>query len=359
MNNKLYLGGLAALFLGASFINACTTQNKEEEHQGPQLTKIAFGSCGHQNHELPVLNLAADHQPDVFLFLGDNIYGDTKDMQVLRDKYDKLGSKSSFKNLKASTELLAVWDDHDYGWNDAGRHYEYKEESREIFFEFWEVPADSPRRSHDGIYGAEYREYHGKTVQYILLDNRSFRDDVKPYTDEFDTDDRYFYHLDYAPYTSTDSTLLGETQWQWLEKELGKPADLRIIASGSQFGIEYNGYEAWANYPHEQKRFLELIKKTKAEGVVFLTGDVHYAEISKLEHEGLYPIYDVTASGLSSTWHFATPNINRIEGPIMDNHFGMLTIDWAAEPAKVKMEIIDLRDNQRIEYIVSLDELRF
>ena len=69
----------------------------------------------------------------------------------------------------------------------------------------------------------------------------------------------------------------------------------------------------------------DLIKKNKANGVVFITGDVHYSEISKLETD-FYPIYDFTSSGLSSTWHFATPNKNRIEGPIMDNHFGLITI---------------------------------
>lgn len=153
--------------------------------------------------------------------------------------------------------------------------------------------------------------------------------------------------------------MLGETQWQWLEQELKKPADLRLIGSGSQFSIEYNGYEAWANFPLEQQRFLDLVKKTKANGVMFITGDVHYAEISKLEKPGLYPIYDVTSSGITSTWLFATPNKNRIEGPVMDNHFGMITIDWAQKDPSIKMEIWDVRDNQRVEYTIRLSEISF
>ncbi|MEO1452085.1 MAG: alkaline phosphatase family protein, partial [Bacteroidota bacterium] len=115
----------------------------------------------------------------------------------------------------------------------------------------------------------------------------------------------------------------------------------------------------WANFPHERQRFLDLIKKTKANGVLFISGDVHYAEISVLEEEGLYPIYDATSSGLSSTWLFATPNKNRIEGPIMDNHFGLLTIDWGATQPEIKMEIWDIRDNQRIEHTIGLDEISF
>jgi alkaline phosphatase D len=170
--------------------------------------------------------------------------------------------------------------------------------------------------------------------------------------------DQYFYKLDYMPHTSKDSTLLGKEQWLWLEQELKKPADLRLICSGSQFSIEFNGYEAWANYPDEQKKMLDLIKSTKADGVMFLTGDVHYAEVSKMKYDGLYPIYDVTASGITSTWDFAAQNKNRIEGPIMENHFGLLTIEWDKDP-KIKMEIIDHTSNSRIEYSIKGSEIKF
>jgi len=137
-----------------------------------------------------------------------------------------------------------------------------------------------------------------------------------------------------------------------------KKADLRLIASGSQFGIEFNGYEAWANFPHEQKRMLDLIKKTKAEDLLFLSGDVHYAEISRLDEPGLYPMYDITSSGITSTWDFATPNKNRIEGPVMDNHFGLLTIEWKKDPV-IFMQIIDKNNNSRIEYKINASELKF
>ena len=192
-----------------------------------------------------------------------------------------------------------------------------------------------------------------------MLDVRTFRSDVLLYDTAAKLPrDHYFYTPDYKPHVSTDSILLGEEQWKWLEGELKKPADLRLICSGSQFAIEYNGYEAWANFPHEQKRMLELIKSAKANGVLFLTGDVHYAEISRLEEPGLYPIYDVTASGITSTWDFATQNKNRIEGPVMDNHYGLLTIEWTKDPV-IKMEIIDKFKNTRIEYTISKSQIQF
>ena len=91
---------------------------------------------------------------------------------------------------------------------------------------------------------------------------------------------------------------------------------------------------------------------------MFLTGDVHYAEISRFKEEGLYPIYDVTASGITSTWSFATQNKNRIEGPVMDNHFGLLTITWEQDP-QIRMEIIDKNRNSRIEYTIMGSEISF
>ncbi len=325
----------------------------------PLVFRIAFGSCGHEDQAQPILDTAATHRPDLFVFLGDNIYGDTKDMQVLRDKYAKLAAKPEFQRLKKTTRLLATWDDHDYGWNDSGRHYPFKQASKDIFLEFWEEPADSPRRQHEGIYTSYMFEGQGRRLQVILLDNRTFRDDLRTYRGELHWDNRFFYPLDYYPHETTDSTLLGEAQWQWLEAELRKPADLRIIGTGTQFGISYNGYEAWANFPHERQRMLQLIKKTRAGGVMFISGDVHYGEISVLREEGLYPIYDVTASGITSTWYFATPNENRIEGPIMENHFGLISVNWNKPDPMIKMEIFDIRNNQRVEYSVPLSAISF
>ena len=323
------------------------------------LSKIAFGSCGSEEHPLPVFDLVVKHKPGLFIFLGDNIYGDTKNMDTLQLKYNMLAAKPSFQNLKQHVPIIATWDDHDFGWNDAGRHYPFKKESKEIFLNFFDEPANSARRNHEGIYTSYIYETRGKKLQIILLDNRTFRDDLKKYNGEFKDDERYFYPLDYAPHQDSNATFLGAEQWAWLESELLKPADLRLVCSGSQFGIEYNGYEAWANFPHEQKRFLDLVKKTKANGVMFLTGDVHYGEVSKLEEPGMYPIYDFTSSGLSSTWHFATPNKNRIEGPVMDNHFGLLTINWKKKNPVIKMEIWDTNNNQRVEHSIKLNEISF
>ena len=103
---------------------------------------------------------------------------------------------------------------------------------------------------------------------------------------------------------------------------------------------------------------LKTIQKSGANGVVFISGDVHYAEISKIQLKNSYPIYDFTSSGITSTWHFATPNKNRIEGPVMENHYGKITIDWNKKDPTLTMETIDVTGNQRFEYTIPLSQLR-
>lgn len=323
------------------------------------ISKIAFGSCADQKEPQPVLNLVVQHRPDLFVYLGDNIYGDSYDTGVIKRRYDTLAARPEFQHLRRNVPIVATWDDHDFGWNDAGKHYPYKEATKRLFLDFFNEPQHSGRRKHAGIYTSYYFEGEGRRMQLIMLDGRTFRNNLRQYRGELNWDRRFFYPLEYYPQGVEDSTLLGPEQWQWLEGELQKPADLRIICSGTQFGISYNGYEAWANFPHEQRRMLELIKRTRANGVLFLTGDVHYGEISVIREEGLYPIYDFTSSGITSTWLFATPNTNRIEGPVMDNHFGLLSIDWKKKDPEIKMEIWDHRNNQRVEHTVKLGSLSF
>jgi alkaline phosphatase D len=320
------------------------------------VSKIAFGSCANQSSNLPIFNVVVEHKPDLFVFLGDNVYGDTHNMDTLAAIYKRMGNKPSFQNLKKNVPLIATWDDHDYGQNDAGKYFEEKEKSKVVMLDFFDEPKESERRKREGVYQSYYYQKAGKTIQVILLDCRTFRDDLIRFNKKKHRKNGRHKHY-YAPDTSANSTILGEKQWKWLEEELNKPADVRVIGSGSQFGIQYNGYESWANFPIEQKRMLELIKTTKANGVLFITGDVHYAELSRVEHPGLYPIYDITSSGLSSTWEFATPNKNRVCGPVMQNHFGLITINWDLPDPQISLEVWDVQNKRCICYQISLGAL--
>lgn len=342
------------LFLTGTILLACQNSGPSSEAPKTAVTRIAFGSCAHQDKELPLLNVAAGLNPDVFLFLGDNIYGDTRDMDTLRAKYAKLAAKAEFQNLTGQTRVLAVWDDHDYGENDAGRHYPFKAESKEIFLDFWKVPADSDRRQHEGIYGVETLQTEGHLIQFILLDTRTFRDDLI-LRDSTDT----VFKNDYVPNQNPDSTFLGEAQWEWLEKQLSTEADIRIIATSNQFSHAYNGWESWTNVPHERQRMIDLIRKTKANGVLFLSGDVHWGEISKLEVAGGYPLYDVTSSGITQTWDVIEPNGNRIGEAVPQNNIGLVEIQAAGDSTLLILSLYDAAGKAVVKHKVGLAELSF
>jgi alkaline phosphatase D len=322
----------------------------------PTITRIAFGSCAHEDKPQPMLDVAVGLSPEIFIYLGDNIYGDTKEMDTLKAKYAKLAAKPSFQNLAKQANLLAIWDDHDYGANDAGRYYPFKEASKEIFMDFWKVPADSDRRKHKGIYGVEYVKKDQHTVQIILLDTRTFRDNLLLCPKGSDST---FCKNDYQINNSSDSAFLGETQWKWLEEQLKAKADVRIIASSNQFSHEYNGWESWTNVPQEQKRMVNLIHSTKANGVIFISGDVHWGEISKMKTKNGYPIYDVTSSGITQTWDDVEPNKNRIGEVIRQNNIGYIEISTLKNKTEIILSIYDITKKAVVEHKVDLDEISF
>lgn len=319
----------------------------------PLISRIAFASCGNQDEPQRILNTVLDWDPELFIYLGDNIYGDTRDMAVLEAKYARLGQRPEFRALRARVPAIATWDDHDYGENDAGRDYPFKEQSKELFLKFWNEAPDSPRRQHAGIYSSYRFEDAslGKKLQIILLDTRTFRDPPlkSPLTS---------WKNDYLPDTDPQKTLLGEEQWAWLKARLQEPADLRIIGSSIQFSHEYNGWESWTNFPRELLKMVDLIRQTRAEGVVFLSGDVHWGELSVLRPPGCYPLYDLTASGINQDWDKIEPNGNRLGNACDDFHFGMLQINWSANPS-VQFRIHDMTGRSRVRRTVRLSELKF
>lgn len=321
--------------------------------QNKTIHKIAFGSCSYQYKPQPILDKIVETKPDIFIYMGDNIYGDTDNMDSLKKEYSILAAKPEFINLKKNVKLYATWDDHDFGENDAGRHYSKKEESKEIFLNFFEEPKNSSRWKHKGIYHSEMLGDKKNSVQIILLDTRTFRDDLI----ERKKSDTLFKN-DYIPYTTSDSTMLGAKQWKWLEKELKKKASIRIIVSSNQFAHSYNGYESWTNFPHEQTKMLELIKKTKANGVVFISGDVHWGELSVLNYPNLYPIYDITSSGITQKWPKVEPNTNRIGNPIRENNYGLITIDNSTKIQGLTFQLIDNQNKVVLEKKISANELQ-
>ena len=162
MHIRLSVSVLAALVLLAS--NRFTLAAEQP------LTRIAFGSCAKQDKPQPIWEAVVETRPELFVFLGDNIYGDTQDMEVLRAKYALLGEQPGYKKLREACRVMATWDDHDYGANDAGAAYPKRRESQQVFLDFFGVPKEDPRRTQEGVYSAHLFGPPGKRVQLLLLD---------------------------------------------------------------------------------------------------------------------------------------------------------------------------------------------
>ncbi|MEQ1509844.1 MAG: alkaline phosphatase D family protein [Sphingopyxis sp.] len=316
------------------------------------LTRIAFGSCCHQDRPQPIWDVINAWRPELFIFLGDNIYGDTEDMAVLAGKYSQLAAQPGFQTLRRNAQVIATWDDHDYGVNDGGSEYPKKAESRAMFLDFWGVPQDHFRRSHMGIYGSYIFGPPGRRVQVILPDNRTFRTPLLGYTVEPADRGQYVVNPDPA------ATMLGARQWDWLENELRQPADLRILASSTQVLADAPGYEAWINFQADHQRLLDLIDFAQVDNLVMISGDTHYAELSRLSEGVPYPLYDLTSSGLTQVWPVFGPNRLRIaQAPLMPN-FGRITIDWSSAQPQVLLEVQMLDGSVAISQAVPFAELR-
>ena len=320
--------------------------------QSRPLSRIAFGSCAHQDKPQPIWDRVNGWQPELFIFLGDNIYGDTLDMAVMRAKYGQLAAKPGFRELRRKSEIIATWDDHDYGKDDAGREYPKKKESRDVFMDFWNEPQDSPRRTREGIYTSYMYGPKGRRVQVILPDNRWFRSGLIKITEEPRDKGPYLVNSDKA------ATMLGPVQWEWLEAELRKPADLRIFASSTQVLADNPAWEAWINFQAEHQRLLDLIDFAEVNGLIMISGDTHYAELSRLAVGVPYPLWDLTSSGLTETWPYIAPNRLRVGKGYSIPNYGRIAIDWERKDPLVMLEVETIEGKLVISQAVPLSSLK-
>jgi alkaline phosphatase D len=330
--------------------------------------RIAFGSCAEGAVPQPIWEAVLAADPDLFIFLGDNIYGDTRDPAVLSAKYAQFAAQPGFRRLCDQVPVLATWDDHDYGEDDAGAEYPMKEVSQRIFCDFWGEPTDSLRRTRDGIYDAVEFSAGGRRLQVLLPDLRFNRTPIRMLDLGGKKYDDWTVELERAgrpvpgPYERNpdpQATMLGARQWQWLEAQLARPADLRVFASSLQVVADFPGWEAWINYAEDHQRLLQTIRSQRANGFLCLSGDTHYAEFSCLRTNVPYPLWDFTSSGLTETWPVLPPNSRRVGEAWREPNFGLLQLDWS-DPAAVRVtaQVRDVTSAVRIEQRLDTRDLR-
>lgn len=305
---KLFI--LAMLISSSLLASDMASGNLSKLKEIKTLTHFAFGSCNKEWKKQPLWkNIIAD-SPQLFLWGGDNIYGDkgpNKDKLSL--KYLIQNNQPDYQALKKQTPIIGIWDDHDYGANNGNDTYSGKYLSQQLFLDFIAEPTNSPRRSQEGIYTSYTFGEKEKQVKFILLDNRFHLTDKK----------------------LKNPSILGEKQWQWLENELKKSkAKIHFIVSGIPFLPNKMVHtEEWADYPQEKERLFNLLKKYKTSGVIFLSGDKHFAAIS--EKEGFV---EVMSSGLTHKTHKVLIPWLKTKFPksYFGLNYGLIAIEWGKTP---------------------------
>ena len=316
---------------------ACEENQSTQSIKDPNVYSIGFGSCLTQERSMPIFNTIKDENYDLFLMIGDNVYGDSEreDLLELREAYDK--QRQNFDNLNLNFPFEAIWDDHDYGLNDAGKEYAYKEDAKELFLDFWNIPMDDVRRSRDGLYFEWIQTIDGITVQMLFLDTRFFRDALLP-TDERGAPGKERY----LPHTDTSLTMLGVDQWNWLEEKMNIQVDHRIIVSSIQFLAMGHGWEAWKTLPHERQKLIDIIDQSSSDNVLILSGDRHRAGLYQLTTNSNKNIIEMTSSSLNLSFaNEEEAGPLRVGPTFVQENYGEILLNKTSNSL-----IVNLKDNQ-------------
>lgn len=325
------------------------TQALWQYRSDPPAFRIMAGSCAYINEEAydrpgraygkdyHIYESMADAGTDMMLWLGDNVYFREVDwfsQTGMHKRYTHTRTLPEMQRLLRTGHHYAIWDDHDYGPNDAVRSYPHKEMALETFKQFW---ANNGYGVHGG--GGITSAFQFNDVHFYLLDNRWNRTDYQNKT--------------------TEHQMLGEEQMDWLIESLAySRAPFKIIAVGSQVLNDAKVYENYANYPEERARLLDRIAAEGIKGVIFLTGDRHHTELCKVVHKGCL-MYDLTLSPLSSGTHDGGDGdtTTRVDGTLYnETNFGMLDVSGPRKDRSINMRVMDADGNEVWSHVVSEKE---
>ena len=329
-----------------------TQEHWEYRKDAPNFS-FAVGSCAYTNEEDKdrpgksygqdyfIYDSILDKNPDFMIWLGDNVYLREPDWNTKTGIYHRYSHDRSIEELQpllASVHHYAIWDDHDYGPNNSDRSFRGKHIARSAFKDFWANPSYGINQN--GI----TTQFTWSDVDFFLLDNRFFR----------------------SPQNRKNSykEILGKNQLEWLIDALSfSKATFKIIAIGGQVLNSEKVYENYSNWTDEHSQLLELIKSEKIEGVIFISGDRHFSEVSKMDRYNSYPLYDFTVSPLTSGFCDICVNENnkyRIDGStVFNRNFAIFNITGLSNERILEYTIYDNKGNSLWKYKVHEDELKY
>lgn len=316
------------------------TQSLWQWRVEPPTIRFALGSCAYVNepeYDRPgnsyggfyeIFGAIHQEKPDFMVWLGDNTYMREPDWNtrtgILR-RYTHTRSLPELQPLWGSTHHYATWDDHDFGTNDADRSFAQKNLTEEAFNLFWANPNTNLVGN-----GGVTNTFQWADIQFFMLDNRYHRSPNNDY--------------------SRKREMLGDAQIQWLIDGLvSSRATFKFVAVGGQILNDAALYENYAIYAEERQKLLDAIQKAGVTGVIFLTGDRHHSELSKLNREGTYPLYDLTCSPLTAGPHGDESEKNTLRVPkslIAERNFGMLEVAGTKNNRILTIKILNTKGKE-------------
>jgi len=170
----MFKNWILAFFIGTT-LTACVKNPTTATDQQASLQVIALGSCNKEYKDQSFWPRIAEQNPDLWLWLGDNIYADTEDMAVMKAKYQRQKQNPHYQAFIQQVPVIGIWDDHDFGQNDGNRTYPKKEQAKLALLDFLDGPADATVRSHPGIYQSHTFGAPPQQIKIMLLDTRPFQ----------------------------------------------------------------------------------------------------------------------------------------------------------------------------------------
>ncbi len=333
------------------------TQPLWQWRKEPSNFTVALGSCLYINDpeddrpgkpyggDPAILETIAEMNPDIMLWLGDNVYyrePDFYDPLQMDARYRDARDTPEMQELLATAVNLATWDDHDYGPNNSDRSYRMREEALKIFKRYWANPGYGTGDT-DGI----FTRYLYNDVEFFLMDDRFHR----------------------APNRLNDPAkdFFGREQLQWLMDGLvSSQATFKIVVVGNQVTNRMNRHEAMVQFKEEYQALKKFLHKEGVEGVLFVSGDRHFTELLKTERGGHYPIYEFTSSPLSAG-NYGTldeaeefNNPQRVEGTLVyeQRNFGVIRVGGSRGERTLTLQAYSPEGEKLWEHTIGEKELK-
>ncbi len=301
--------------------------------------KYGLGSCLDQSLEQSIWSVIQDERLDGFIFLGDNVYGDQPNGKLLKMKNAYEIQKNRLpKWLMQDKEILAIWDDHDFGLNDGGEDYPYKEEAKKMFLNFWEVAENDPRNYREGLYFKKLKNIDGITIEIIALDTRYFRSKLNGKKNA------------YEPNKNPEATILGKSQWDWFKSSIANStAKLIIILSSIQVLATDHSYEKWANFPLERSKLIKMLSEAAQDKtIIVVSGDRHRSGIYQNDF-----FTEITASSLNKPGsRFKESDPLLLGKTFPEINYGILNIQPATK--KITVSIHDKKGKELNSKIINM-----